>query len=324
MRLALLALLAACSSRSGGPATPDDAAIAAHDAAISTPDASTCGTRAGMRGKTARTVMAGGLARTYLVYLPTGVDPKTPIPLVIVAHGYTMSGQAMFDVTAYPALADREHVALAFPDGQGGPDSTLPPWNVGANVCPTGAGAPPIATGDDGALIDAIEADVARDQCLDRAHQYVTGFSMGGYLAHHVGCTRADIRAVAPHSGGTHDLAACPEPRKPIIIFHGAADAVVPPGCDDPSALAIPGTTPSADAWALHNGCALSRVTRAIDHGSCDDYLGCPADGQVTVCRFDQMPHCWAGGPASAGVFACPTYAKATELAWAFFKAHAW
>ena len=42
----------------------------------------------------------------------------------------------MFDITGYPALADAEHIAVAFPDGQGGPNTFNAPWNVGTNVCP--------------------------------------------------------------------------------------------------------------------------------------------------------------------------------------------
>src|SRR5438132_1595276 len=82
-------------------------------------------------------------------------------------------------------------------------------------------------TGDDFAFMDAMQADVLEDQCLDDNHIFLTGFSMGGYFAHHVGCMRPDIRAVAPHSGGTHDLSACTTGHKPIIIFHGTADVVI-------------------------------------------------------------------------------------------------
>lgn len=70
-----------------------------------------------MRGKTSRTIVAGGLTRTYQLYLRPG-DPQTPMPLVFVHHGYTMSGQQMFDITGYKQLADDEKIAVVFPDGQ--------------------------------------------------------------------------------------------------------------------------------------------------------------------------------------------------------------
>ena len=163
------------------------------------------------------------------------------MPLVIVHHGYTMSGELMHDITDYQAIADAEGVALAFPDGQAGPNSLGAPWNVGANVCPADALPPPTAEGDDFALLDYIKADISKDQCLDLDHLFATGFSMGGYFTHHIGCMRTDFRGVAPHSGGTHSLDNCLTTTKPIIIFHGSADPLVPPGCDAPGALPVLG-----------------------------------------------------------------------------------
>ena len=322
MRWAVVSLLwlAACDS-SGGKLGDDDGDAAVGDAAPA--DAGVCGKRAGVRGLTPRTVMAGGLMRTYLVYLPAG-DPVAEMPLVVVAHGYTMSGQLMYDITGYKALADSEHIALAFPDGQGGPNTLGAPWNVGANVCPSSCGAPPNAPGDDFAFLDAIKADVAADQCIDREHVFATGFSMGGYFSHQIGCMRSDFRAVAPHSGGTHDLSGCTNARRPIIIFHGLGDALIPPGCADPNAFPVAGGMPSAAAWAAHNGCGTATTMRSVTGGRCVHYEGCPADGQVELCTFDAMGHCWAGGAASAGVYSCPAYAAATQLEWQFFKQYAW
>lgn len=286
-------------------------------------DAAACGMRTGMRGTTNRMATVAGLARTYIVYLPMGVDPQTPVPLVFVHHGYTMSAQAMVDITGYTQLADREHIAVAFPDGQGGPNSLGAPWNVGTGVCPSSSGPPPLATGDDFAFLDEMKADIAKDQCLDTAHVYVTGFSMGGYFSHHAGCMRPDIRAVAPHSGGTHALDACANAKEPIIIFHGLADTVIPAGCDDPNSTAPSGGAPSAAAWAVHNGCGSTTTSHAVTGGTCVTYDGCPPGGQVELCTFANMGHCWAGGLGS-NVFACSGYESATDLEWAFFKQYAW
>jgi polyhydroxybutyrate depolymerase len=315
-----LLVLAACHS-AAKPAAHDDAPGAIADA---TADASTCGQRAGARGLTHRTMMLGGLQRTYSVYLPLGVAPTAPAPLVFVFHGYSMSGQEMYDVTDWTSIADGNGVALAFPDGESGPNSLNAPWNVGSNVCPAAASvAPPNATGDDLAFVDAMRADIAADQCVDAAHTFVTGFSMGGYFSHHVGCERADIRGVAPHSGGTHALDACPVAKKPVIIFHGLSDPIVPPGCDDPTQNTPSGYTASAPAWAAHNGCAATFTTTPVQGGRCIKYDGCPPGGQVELCTFDGMGHCWAGGFGSS-IFACNNYASATVLTWDFFQQYAW
>jgi polyhydroxybutyrate depolymerase len=318
VRVLVALMIAACGS---SPAVAIDATTDTPSAPF--PDAGPCGMRSGMRTLSHRSVHVANLDRTYLVYLPPGLDPRTPIPLVFMMHGYSMSGQDMYDVTGYAALADTEHIAVAFPDGQGGPNTNSPPWNVGSNVCTSFFGPPPSAAGDDNAFLDAMKADISNDQCLDPQHVYVSGFSMGGYFSHHAGCTRPDIRAIAPHSGGTHPLTACANAHRPVIIFHGTADNVIPLGCDDPNGPAVQGTTASATAWAAKNGCATTTHTINIQNGSCDLYDGCPSDGQVEICRFNGMGHCWAGGVGTS-LFACGNYESATRLEWQFFKDHAW
>jgi polyhydroxybutyrate depolymerase len=295
--------------------------------------AATCGLRAGARGLSIRTVTVDGAARTYLVYLPASVPSSKPTPFVFVFHGYLMSGQQMHDITDYASLADSEGFALVFPDGQSGPDSLLPPWNVensGQTVC--GTGQIENASGDDFAFMDAIKADVSADQCLDAAHIFATGFSMGGYFSHHIGCYRSDVRAIAPHSGGTiASLTSCTTGHVPVLIFHGTADPTIAPGCDDPSSAAQAGFPPSATLWAQKNGCSNTYTTTPLDgtgggEGQCYLYDNCPADGQVELCTFTGMAHCWAGGSTSGqgADVACPTYGSATQLEWAFFKKYAW
>ena len=235
-------------------------------------------------------------------------------------------------MTRYQDLADEQQIGVVFPDGQGGPDSLDPPWNVadpGQPVC--GAGNSENATGNDFDFVDAIMEDVAKDQCLDRSHIFTTGFSMGAYFSFHLACGKAGFRAAAPHSGGTvADLTSCVTTRMPMIIFHGASDSVIAPGCDDPSSTAQAGFPASATLWATKNGC--NETVSAIETdgagggtGKCYLYDGCPSDGQVELCMFDGMDHCWAGGDVQgAAGNACPTYADATALEWGFFRKYAW
>ena len=282
-----------------------------------------------MRGKTMRMVTAGGTARTFVTYLPQGLSPTKPVPFVYVFHGFTMSGAQMYDITQYAKLADSEGIAVVFPDGQ-----PTNPWNVsddGATVCGVGNTVNnPKAI--DFAFMDAIKASVLEDQCIDAAHVFATGFSMGGYFSHHIGCDRPDIKAIGPHSGATiANLSACKTGHVPAIIFHGTGDMLIAPGCDDPNSPAQSGFPPSATLWAKKNGCKDTYTTTETDgmgggKGQCYLYDGCPADGQVELCTFTGMGHGWAGGNNSGmgGTFAFPTYADATQLEWAFWKKYAW
>jgi polyhydroxybutyrate depolymerase len=268
-----------------------------------------------MRGLTSRSLNmpTQPTSRTYLVYLPQSFDPSTPAPLVFVMHGYTMSGQAMHDITQYADLADANGIAVAFPDGEGGPNSLTAPWNVGTGNCYPGD--LETAPGDDFGFLEAMRADISQDQCIDSPHVFVTGFSMGGYFSHHTGCMRPDLaRAVAPHSGGTHAFTSCVAGHEPVIVFHGDSDPVVPETCDEASVA----------QWIQKNGCQSTADVVAVENGSCSYYQGCPSDGQVAYCKFTGLGHAWAGGAADAGVFSAPNYASATQLEWAFFKKYAW
>lgn len=298
---------------------------------------SPCATRSGMRGKTTRTLTVGGTQRTYVAYLPQALDANDAAPLVLVFHGAAMNGEEMYEITGYSGLADTAKFAVAFADGQDTNSSTgastLDPWSVsddGAQVC----GAGNLANNPDAvdfAFIDAIKADLLQDQCVDDSHVFATGFSMGGYFTHHIGCDRTDVRAIAPSSGGTiASLDACATAHVPAIIFHGAADPLIAPGCDLPTSSMQSGFPPTAQLWAQKNGCGTtySPVADAGGGGAAQCYLydGCPSDGQVEFCSFPNMGHCWAGGDASGSgsAYACPNYASATQLTWSFWQQYAW
>jgi polyhydroxybutyrate depolymerase len=296
-----------------------------------------CGMRAGMRGKSSRMVSVSGTKRTYIAYLPQAASPTTPIPFVYVFHGASQTGSQLYDMSEYAKLSDTEGIALVFPDGQGvssaSNSGSLTPWNVtdGEALCGLGtlvSNANPV----DFAFMDAMKADMEMDQCLDDHHIYATGFSMGGYLTHHIACERPEFRAAAPHSGGTiADLSKCKTTRMPIIIFHGTSDPLINDACDDPAAMPQSGFPASATLWAKKNGCKDTYATvpemgtKMGNDGQCYVYDGCPADGQVEVCTFTNMQHAWAGAAVCENCIGSGAgWASATQLEWAFFKKYAW
>lgn len=259
-------------------------------------------------GKSTRTLTAGGLERSFVYYAPPSLEPTVPAPVVIVIHGFLMSGEQMFDVTQYHLIADREGFVVLYPDGE--PDAPGP-WNVGEGACPSGLGDLPVAAGDDQAFIDAMLDFVEGERSIDRARVFVTGFSMGGYFSNETGCLRPDIAAIAAHSGGSHDLADCPVTRKPVIVFHGSDDGLIPVSCGEQTRA----------RWAERNGCGTEVDVVSVLGGTCEYSKDCPSGGQVAFCSFEEMAHAWAGG---RGIFGASDYESASELGWSFFEEHAW
>lgn len=277
-----------------------------------------------LRGKSLQTVRAARLDRSFIYYAPADLDPNTPAPVVFVPHGYTMNADMMFDITRYADIADREGLIVMFPNGQTG-SALSGPWNVGNPDCSSTLGLLPIAYGNDQAFINEMLRFAEADQCLDAQHIYMTGFSMGGYLAHETGCVRPEIRAVAPHSGGTHDLSHCASEHKPVLIMHFREDALIPYKC----------ATQARDRWVSRNGCQLDEPeVQEVSGGSCEYYKGCAQDGQVGFCTFATPAeandtfrgHAWSGGSetGSGAPFAIPQTESASELSFRFFKEYAW
>jgi poly(3-hydroxybutyrate) depolymerase len=156
----------------------------------------------------------------------------------------------------------------------------------------------------------------------------MTGFSMGGYFTNDSGCQRSDLRAIGPHSGGSHDLASCKGSKKPTLVMHFQGDALIPYMCG----------SKARDRWVERNGCQLDNPeVKTVKGGSCEYYKGCPADAQVAMCTFE-IPagqtneqfagHGWSGGaidgPSGGHGFAVPETESATTLSWEFFKKYAW
>src|SRR5687767_13238271 len=89
----------------------------------------TCTGKRGVSGTATRTAM--GLQ--YIVHGPPGLDGNTAVPLLFIAHGFTMNGALMQSMTNYDAVADREKFVVVYPNGHG-----AAPWNVGDGTCAPG------------------------------------------------------------------------------------------------------------------------------------------------------------------------------------------
>jgi polyhydroxybutyrate depolymerase len=262
-----------------------------------------------LRGKSTQALRVAGVERSFIYYAPERLDPQLPAPMLIVAHGFSLTADELFASTGFDLLAEREGFLLAFPNGQG-----LVPWNIGADTCPSTVGDIPSAPGDDQAFIDAILAFVESDRALDREHLFVGGLAGGGYFASEAGCVRSDVRGIASHSGGSRSLATCAVDALPVIVFHGVLDNVVPVECG----------IETRQRWAEHNGCEDGVDARPVLGGTCEYSRGCAPGGQVVLCLFDELGRAWAGDRTSGEMSSAERFASATELTWQFFREFAW
>jgi poly(3-hydroxybutyrate) depolymerase len=299
----------------------------AGDAKVDTPDgevavvpdggpapAARCTGKPGTKqGKTEESIRVGNTTRKFVMHRPASLDPNKPAPIVFVPHGYTQTGSDMYRITRYWELGEKEGVVTIYPEGA----SFAGPWNVGQPSCQSVFGLLPLGSADDQAFLAAMVDFVAADQCVDRDHIFLAGFSMGAYFTNESACLGDLVRAIAPHSGGSHDFATCKGKRKPVLLFHGNADKLIPYDCGKET----------RERWVKRNGCSMEVETKKVTNGMCEVHKGCPADAQVTFCTLDNMNHGWAGGAKEQVATYPDDYPKFesfTQASWEFFKQHAW
>ncbi|MET0342955.1 MAG: hypothetical protein ABW252_18255 [Polyangiales bacterium] len=271
-----------------------------------------------LRGKSRQSIRQGLGSRNFVYYAPRNLDPNVPAPLVFSPHGFTMSGEQMYDITGWVQLADKEGFIAIFPDGGPG----VGPWNVGLGIC--GAGAFVNGGNNDQEFVNQMIEFAENDRCVDREHVFMSGFSMGGYFSHETGCTNPNIKAISPHSGGTHTLNRCVERNLPVLIQHFNPDLLISYDC----------AQDAKRKWIQRNGCSqLSPDIQRVQNGTCEFYKNCQR-GQVGLCTYTQGllggaligGHGWAGGNkiGLGGSFAVSGTQNAAEMAWNFFRQHAW
>jgi polyhydroxybutyrate depolymerase len=307
----------ASASRDGGPRS-DAGARDASKPNLSLGDASTldagardAGQAAGML--TTKSVDVGGTMRTYLLYVPTGLDKSAQVPLVSVHHPSGQAGQYMADITTWRQIADREKFVVVFPNGGSG----LQPWNVGTGACNWGSVAAAPTTQDDFGFVRAMVTDVPKVQAIDSTRVFVAGLNLGGYFANHIGCQARDVvRAVAAHSAGTY-AGSCPGNPVPVMLIHGDADNLIPLQC----------AREALSYWVERNGCSAETTSEPIKLGECQWNTGCPAGREIGLCTLNGMGHGWAGAPVTGNWLQLQygggeQFENAAELIWKFFKKH--
>ena len=172
-------------------------------------------------GKT-RTLTVGGLNRTYVVHVPKGHDPKTPMPVVLALHGATMNGPMMAWFSGLNRKADEAGFIAVYPNGTGSFSSFT--WN-GGNCC----GSAMQNNVDDVAFIDALLDDLIASYHVDTRRIYATGMSNGAIMAYRLAAELSDrIAAIAPVSGAVGTEISQSKRPVSVLHFHGTMDEYIP------------------------------------------------------------------------------------------------
>ena len=195
--------------------------------------------------------------RSARIYVPSNYDGRTPVPLVLVLHGYGGDAAVYADYFRMEPLAEARGFLVCHPEGTVGSQSSRF-WNA-TDACCNFYG----ATVDDSAYLRGLIEEVARQYSVDRKRVYVTGHSNGGYMSHRMACDHPDLIAgIASLAGMTFLDLSTIRPSQPVNVLqiHGTADEVVPYGggallAGLPVVALFPGAIATVQSWAAFNGC---------------------------------------------------------------------
>lgn len=286
-----------------------------------TPGPSLAGLPQKAPGRYAFTMKSGGTDRTFAIRVPKAYDGTKALPLVVILHGWTMSGPLAEQYTRMGEVAEKEGFVLAAPDGLGDAKG----WNAGF-LDLSGRHQ------DDAAFVAEVIDRTAKEVGVDRDRVYVAGHSNGAMLANLVGARYPDrvaaIGVVAgtigfpPSSGRSVTI---PEPKGPVsvMIVHGKQDETVAYEPSRGGLLKGIGAPQSAKWWAQRMG-ALSVPSRnvALDGRVVTEiWRGGKSGTEVELVSIENGTHAWPGGYTRGGRES-ETGVDAAEVLWKFFREH--
>ena len=273
--------------------------------------------------------------RWFLLTTPAGLDPDTPLPLVLDFHGLAEGADVHSLMSELPTYGRENGFLVVSPQGTGTPVR----WAVDPDV---EANADLQYTQD---LLDQLEAE----QCIDTSRIYATGLSNGAFMSSILGCTMADrFAAIAPVAGLIRPASCDPSRPVPVLAFHGTDDPIllfnggvgqslgnVLNGGKVTGEAAPVETLPEADLngdgypkaaqeWATGNGCTGEPNDEDLSDTVIERTWDCPADGVVEFLIIEGGGHTWPGSEFSnrlANIMG-PTDmdTDANELIWQFFQ----
>lgn len=278
------------------------------------------------------TIDVDGTTHPYRAFVPAGLEPGKPVPLVLDLHGLTETRQEQAAVSGWETLAARERIIVLTPQGGG----AVPNWS-----------ATPTPGNPDTEYLRTLIDTAANDLCVDTTRVYAGGISNGGLESSILACRLSDrIAAVGLVAGIVVPEGCTDSPSVPAIVFWGKRDCVLPfygglgpcligdrngtvPSSKPAGDAEVPAVEDKVAAWAARNGCAPQpQVTRVGTHTEKLTYTGCTDGDAVELYVVDNGGHTWPGSKLAMVADKDPDAKNgittdeidATELMWEFYQ----
>jgi len=244
-----------------------------------------------------------GLARTFRVHLPPGLDTCEHVPLVFNLHGSGSAGWQEELYTQFSDVADTGRFIAVYPD------AVNAQWNIN-NIISAGV--------DDVGFISAIVDTIYETYRINRNKVYSCGMSLGGFMSYRLGCELSNrIAAIGSVTGLLPITLACNLSRPvPLIDMHGTDDPTVP----------YSGVDTSISAWLAKNNCPQNPVVTNLPDINTNDsttvtmsyYAPCDDSTEVVLYTINGGEHTWPDAFGTIGRTSRDINASSTI--WNFFK----
>jgi polyhydroxybutyrate depolymerase len=243
-----------------------------------------------------KTIDVNGVTRSYLHYLPQGLNVETENPgLMVILHGLT-GNSAQMAAGGFEAIADTARVIAIYPQGLTNLFGATA-WNCGI----LGA-----STADDLSFMHLLIDSAIVRYNVNPSRVYFSGFSMGSIMSYHMACAMNDRIAGIGCLAGTMpevDIQNCdPQYATPVIHMHGTADDVVPYSANPiPTLSLVPATVAF---WQNVHACDEEPVESTIPNTADDnitidrfEYINCATDRPLELWRLNNAGHIYLTEP---------------------------
>ena len=184
--------------------------------------------------------------------VPASYNETTPLPLVVLLHGYTSSGAGQDKYMKFSDLVNEYEFLLLMPDGtteKNGQKNRF--WNATDACCNMQN-----SDVDDSAYLIGLINEVKAKYSVDANSVYLIGHSNGGFMSHRMAYDHPDtIAAIASLAGASPAVLAGSAPSRPVNILqiHGSADATVKYEGGQFGEVGYPSADQTMEKWAVYN-----------------------------------------------------------------------
>jgi polyhydroxybutyrate depolymerase len=274
------------------------------------------------------TLTADGRSREYIIYLPTGYNLATSLPLVFCLHGGGGTDSGFISMASFNAVAERDKFIVVYPQG------IQKNWNDGRPTPPNQLGV------DDVNFFRAMIQQFSGTYKIDAKRIYATGISNGGFMSSRLGAELGDkIAAFASDAASVEKLTIYPgitgTNSVSAMYIQGTLDPLVPftgGVMTAGSGGTIASHAEAVTKWITANNCSATAVVTNIPDIASDgttatrrDYNGGTKGTAVTSIIIQNGGHTWPQGTQYLSELiigkTCQDF-NGVETVWEFFKTH--